>query len=63
MEGGMTAKISAQSITLKPTQTTFKHEGFVFFCSKPETVELVAKQMLQAVEMQKKIALEESPKY
>ena len=64
-EGGMTAKISAEYISLKPKIGLHgeKRQDFHFLKSKPEVVELVAKQMLQAVEMQKKIAFEESPKY
>ena len=68
-EGGMTAKISAEYISLKPKPrldkwgATKNSQDFKFLKSKPEIVELVAKQMLQAVDMQRKIALEESPKY
>ena len=68
-EGGMTAKISTEYISLKPKPRLDKwgatkcSQDFKFLKSKPDVVELVAKQMLEAVELQKKIALEESPKY
>jgi hypothetical protein len=56
-EGGMTAKISADYITIKPKQGIHgeKRQDFKFLKSKPEIVEMVAKQMLEAVEKQKEL--------